>query len=60
MTEAADKYARDSEHFQLEWGHALSYARHKDEAKKQFAIAASLDLPIANKSELVCMRPAHG
>jgi hypothetical protein len=36
----------------LKWGEALFYAGQKDEATKQFAIAATLDLTPSEKSEL--------
>jgi len=52
MTEAADQYARNWEYFHLEWGNALSYAGHKDEAKKQFALASALDLLREDESAL--------
>jgi hypothetical protein len=39
----------------LKWGEALLYADKTDEAKKQFAIAAKLDLTPSGKSELARM-----
>ena len=58
--EEAKKYAPNWGRLHLKWGKALFYAGKKDEAKRQFAIAAGLDLPIADKSELARMRAAHG
>jgi len=40
----ADKYAPNWGKLHLKWGEALVYAGKKDEAQKQFAIAAGLDL----------------
>ncbi|MGA9794996.1 MAG: hypothetical protein WBQ17_05600 [Rhizomicrobium sp.] len=50
--EEADKYAPNWGRLHLKWGNALFYAGQKHEAKKQFAIAAALDLTPAEKSEL--------
>ena len=38
------------------WGEALYYAGKPDEARRQFAIAAKLDLTPSDKSELARMR----
>ena len=38
------------------WGEALGYAGKKDEAQKQFAVAAGLDLSSADKAELAKIR----
>jgi tetratricopeptide (TPR) repeat protein len=48
----AVKYAPHWGRLHLKWGEALFYAEQKNEAKKQFAIAATLDLSQAEKSEL--------
>jgi hypothetical protein len=48
----ADKYAPNWGRLHLRWGEALRYAGHKDEAQKQFTLAATLDLSAADKSEL--------
>jgi hypothetical protein len=44
----------------LKWGEALFYAGHRDEAKKQFAIAGGLDLSQADKTTLVKWTSTHG
>ena len=54
----AEKYAPNWGRLHLKWGEALVYAGKKDEAQKQFARAAALDLTPAEKSELA--RMAHG
>jgi tetratricopeptide (TPR) repeat protein len=48
----ANKYAPHWGRLHLKWGEALFYSGQKDEAKKQFAIAATLDLTPSEKSEL--------
>jgi tetratricopeptide (TPR) repeat protein len=48
----ADKYAPNWGRLHLKWGEALYYAGKKDEAQKQFARAAALDLTPTEKSEL--------
>ena len=48
----ADRYAPNWGRLHLEWGEALFYAGKADEAKKQFAIAAKLDLIAAEKAAL--------
>jgi tetratricopeptide (TPR) repeat protein len=50
--EDANKYAPNWGRLHLKWGEALFYAGQKHEAKKQFAIAATLDLTPSEKSEL--------
>ncbi len=50
--EEAAKYAPNWGLLHLKWGEALFYAGQKIEAKKQFAIAATLDLTPSEKSEL--------
>jgi predicted Zn-dependent protease len=50
--EEANKYAPNWGRLHLKWGNALGYLGRKDEAKAQFAIAATLDLPPADKAEL--------
>jgi tetratricopeptide (TPR) repeat protein len=56
--EEANKYAPNWGRLHLKWGEALSYAGKPDDAKKQFAIAAGLDLTAADKAELA--RATHG
>jgi tetratricopeptide (TPR) repeat protein len=48
----ADKYAPNWGRLHLKWGEALVYAGKADEAKKQFAIAAGLDLVATDKADL--------
>ena len=48
----AEKYAPNWGRLHLKWGEALGYAGKKDEAQKQYALAATLDLSAADKSEL--------
>jgi Flp pilus assembly protein TadD len=48
----AEKYAPNWGRLRLKWGEALLYAGKKDEAAKQFARAATLDLTPSEKSEL--------
>ncbi len=48
----ADKYAPNWGRLHLKWGEALRYVGKKDEAQKQFARAAQLDLTPSEKSEL--------
>ena len=50
--EDANKYASNWGRLHLKWGEALFYAGQKDEAKKQFAIATTLDLSPSEKAEL--------
>ena len=50
--EEANTYAPNWGRLHLEWGKALTYVGRKDEAKKQFAIAAGLDLSRSDKSSL--------
>ncbi len=58
--EEANKYAPKGGRLHLKWGEALLWSGDKVGAQKQFAIAASLDLPTADKSELERMRTTHG
>jgi tetratricopeptide (TPR) repeat protein len=58
--EEANKYASHWGRLHLKWGEALLWSGDKDGAQKQFAIAATLDLSIADKSELERMRATHG
>jgi hypothetical protein len=44
----------------LPWGAALGYLGKKDEAKKQFAQAAGLDLTAADKAELAGVSAHRG
>jgi tetratricopeptide (TPR) repeat protein len=48
----AEKYAPNWGKLHLKWGEALGDTGKKDEAKKQFALAAGLDLSAADKAEL--------
>jgi Tfp pilus assembly protein PilF len=50
--EEANKYAPNWGRLHLKWGEALAYAGKKDDAAKEFAKAATLDLTAAEKSEL--------
>jgi tetratricopeptide (TPR) repeat protein len=56
----ANKYAPNWGRLHLEWGEALHYAGMPDEAGKQFAIAAGLDLSQSDKAALLRWRNAHG
>jgi len=48
----ANKYAPIWGRLHLKWGEALAYRGKRDEAKKQLAIAAGLDLVAADKATL--------
>jgi len=48
----ADKYAPNWGRLHLKWGEALLWSGEKADAKKQFDIAAHLDLSAADKAEL--------
>ena len=50
--EEANKYAPNWGRLHLKWGEALYWSGHKDEARKQFAIATHLDLSAADKAAL--------
>jgi Tfp pilus assembly protein PilF len=50
--EEAEKYAPNWGRLHLKWGEALYYAGKRDDAQKQFARAAQLDLTPSEKSEL--------
>jgi len=52
----AQKYAPNWGRLHLKWGEALGYAGQKDEAQKQYALAAGLDLSSADKAELAKVR----
>lgn len=54
--EAANKEAPNWARLHLKWGEALFYAGQKDDARKQFAIASTLELLPAEKSELAKMQ----
>jgi tetratricopeptide (TPR) repeat protein len=54
----AAKYAPQWGRLHLKWGEALFWLGKKDDARKQFAIAAALDLTAAEKAELA--RVSHG
>jgi len=55
----AEKYAPNWGRLHLKWGEALAAAGKLVDAKKQFAIAAGLDLPPDEKAELA-RQPLHG
>jgi tetratricopeptide (TPR) repeat protein len=48
----AEKYAPNWGRLHLKWGEALGYAGKKDDAQKQYALAAGLDMSAADKAEL--------
>jgi tetratricopeptide (TPR) repeat protein len=48
----AGKYAPNWGRLHLKWGEALGYTGRKDEAQKQYALAAGLDLSDTDKAEL--------
>ncbi len=56
--EEANKYAPNWGRLHLKWGEALMWSGNKDGAKKQFAVAATLDLSPSDKSELT--KVSHG
>jgi len=56
--EEAAKYAPHWGRLHLKWGEALWWSGKRDDARKQFAIAAGLDLTLSEKSALA--RAAHG
>jgi tetratricopeptide (TPR) repeat protein len=58
--EEANKYAPNWGRLHLKWGNALVYVGREGEARKQFAIARSLEMTPSEKSELARMRGAHG
>jgi Flp pilus assembly protein TadD len=56
--EEANKYAPKWGRLHLKWGEALWWSGDKNSARKQFAIAAGLDLTPSEKSERT--RVIHG
>jgi tetratricopeptide (TPR) repeat protein len=58
--EEANKYAPNWGRLHLKGGEALFYAGRKDEARKQFAIAANLDLSVSDKTSLARWMTPHG
>lgn len=52
----ADKNAPNWGRLHLKWGEALSHVGKQDEAKKQFALAATLYLSAVDKTALAHMR----
>jgi tetratricopeptide (TPR) repeat protein len=52
----AEKYAPNWGRLHLKWGEALGYAGQKDEAQKQYELAAGLDLSSSDKAELAIVR----
>ena len=54
----AEKYAPNWGRLHLKWGEALAYSGKKDDAQKQLARAARLDLTPSEKSELA-RQPLH-
>ena len=57
--EEANRYAPNWGRLHLKWGEALWWAGNRGDAKKQFAIAAGLDMTPSEKSELAKAR-THG
>jgi tetratricopeptide (TPR) repeat protein len=55
--EEAAKYAPNWGRLHLKWGEALLWAGNRVEARKQFDVAAALDLTPPEKSELARMEP---
>jgi tetratricopeptide (TPR) repeat protein len=58
--EEASKYAPNWGRLHLKWGEALWWSGHRDDAKKQFAIAPGLDLTASEMSELARVEHSHG
>jgi tetratricopeptide (TPR) repeat protein len=58
--EEANRYAPNWGRLHLKWGEALWWPGKRDEARKQLAMAASLDLTPSEKSELSHMKAPHG
>jgi len=56
--EEADKYAPNWGRLHLKWGEALWWTGKHDDARRQYSIAASLDLSPTEKSELA--KVSHG
>jgi Flp pilus assembly protein TadD len=50
--EEANKYAPNWGRLHLKRGEALGYLRLKDEARAQYGIASTLDLSVADRTEL--------
>ena len=57
--EEANKYAPNWGRLHLEWGKALGYSGKSGEAKKQFDIAAHLDLSATERATLDLWRTKH-
>jgi hypothetical protein len=55
----AAQYAPNWARLHLKWGEALFWSGDKEGAKKQFGIAAHLDLTPSDKSELARVRDGH-
>jgi tetratricopeptide (TPR) repeat protein len=58
--EEADKNAPNWGRLHLKWGEALFYMGKPEESKRQFAIAANLDLSPADKASFASWMKAHG
>ena len=56
--EEADKYAPNWGRLHLKWGEALWWSGDKDGAKRQYSVAARLDLSASDRSEFA--RVSHG
>ena len=50
--EDANKYAPNWGRLHMKWGEALGYVGSKDDARAQYRIASTLDLSVADKTEL--------
>jgi len=58
--EEANRYAPNWGRLHLKWGEALFWSGNKAEAKKQFDVAAHLDLSEADKAALAEASPTNG
>jgi len=58
--EEADKYAPNWGRLHLKWGEALWWSGNRDEAKKQFILAARLDLTAVERAQLLTLSSFKG
>ena len=58
--EEANRYAPSWGRLHLMWGEALLWSGHKEESRKQFAIAGGLDLTVAERAQLNTLSPFKG